>query len=304
MSDRVEAFLVAAGWSEANRAPLAGDMSPRRYTRLSRSGGSAILMDAGTSQRAFVEMTDWLRNLGLSAPRILAEDAENGLVLLEDFGNLSLTRLLAENPAQAEAVYSACVDLLVEIRNAAPPPLKQPDARELVAWTNMARHYPGVDDAALAPLRQTLQALLSKALTRGVTVSLRDFHADNLMWLADRTGMCRLGLLDYQDAFLTHPCYDLVSLTSDARTDVAADLRQHAVEMWLELTGDAAEPFLEAFAAFSAQRNLRILGLFTKADRRLDALPRVYGYFKEALGHPAFDAVRDQSLAALPEPKQ
>lgn len=303
MPDRLRDFLAAAGWGDAERTPLAGDMSPRRYSRLTGPRGSGILMDADDPQTAFLGMTEWLRNLGLSAPKILAEDAGNSLLILEDLGDLSLTRLLSLHPDRAASLYADCVDLLIAIRRAPPPALARPDAAQLVSWTDLARHYPGADDAGLAPFRTTLQALLSAALAEIPTVSLRDFHADNLMWLPDRHGIGRFGLLDYQDAFLTHPCYDLVSLTTDARTEVSPALRETAIAAWLDRTGDAEEPFRRAFAAYSAQRNLRILGLFSRAGRRLDAVPRVYRYFRAALDHPAFDDVRDDTLAALPEPR-
>ena len=302
MSERIRNFLASTGWQDATFTPLAGDMSPRRYARLTGKLGNAILMDADDPQTDFLAMTGWLRAQGLSAPEILAEEAGNGLLLLEDLGDLSLTRQLDLHPDQSEALYADCIDLLVAICHADAPVLPQPNAGQLVEWTDLACHYPGADDRALAPFRATLRDLLSKALADRPSVSLRDFHADNLMWLPQRDGIRRFGLLDYQDAFLTHPCYDLVSLTTDARTDVPPALRETAIAAWLDRTGDDEGDFRRAFAAFSAQRNLRILGLFSKARRRLDALPRVHGYFREALSHPAFEPVRDQTLAALPEP--
>lgn len=297
------AFLASAGWAEAAHVPLAGDMSPRRYVRLIRPEDSAVLMVADTPQTAFRSMTAWLRDLGLSAPAIFADGAENGVLLLEDFGDLSVTRRLAGAPGDAPAIYADCTSLLMEIRRATSPDLASPGAADLVEWTGLIRHYPGVDTSALAPLRDVLCDLLEEALTSGVSVSLRDFHADNLMWLADREGVRRFGLLDYQDAFLTHPCYDLVSLLTDARTEVSPALRDATLDAYLATSGDDPDAFRRAFAAFAVQRNLRILGLFSRAGRRLDALPRVLGYVRQALEHPAFDAVRDRTLAALPEPR-
>jgi aminoglycoside/choline kinase family phosphotransferase len=299
----VEAFLAAAGWQDAVRVPLAGDMSPRRYLRLERPGASAILMDADDPQTAFRSMTHWLRSLGLSAPEILRDDAECGLLLLEDLGDLPVARLLENSPRDALRIYRDCIDLLLAIRRAEPPALRQPNAAELLEWTGLVRHYPGIDEARLAPLFGVLHGLLDEALESGVSVSLRDFHVDNLMWLPKREGVRRFGLLDYQDAFLTHPCYDLVSLLTDARTVVDPDLRETVLSAYLDRTGDAEDGFRRAFAAFAVQRNLRILGLFSRAGRRIDALPRVRGYVRDALGHPAFDTVRDATLAALPEPR-
>lgn len=164
-----------------------------------------------------------------------------------------------------------------------------------------------MNGAGLAGFREVLLKLLEDALSGGPTVSLRDFHADNLMWLPDRKGIQRFGLLDYQDAFLTHPAYDLVSFLTDARFDVPKALREATIQTYLDRSGDPAEPFHRAFAAMSAQRNLRILGIFAHGaasgrGHHLDKLPRVHGYFAEALEHPAFDAVRMETLAALPDP--
>lgn len=298
----VETFLADAGWAKADRAPLAGDMSPRRYTRLTGPAGTAILMDADDSQTAFVAMTGWLREHDLSAPRILHADAQNGLLLLEDLGDLPVKRVLLQEPGRARDLYLAAIDLLLTIRRAEPPDLPCPDAAELVGWTDLVRHYPGVDADALAPFLELLHSLLTDALAVGPTVSLRDFHADNLMWLPDRDGVRRFGLLDYQDAFLTHPCYDLVSLLTDARTEVPRELRERIIDAYLERSGDDPEPFRRAFVAFSAQRNVRILGLFARSGRRTDARARVHGYVREALDHPAFAPVRDETLAAIPEP--
>ena len=130
------------------------------------------------------------------------------------------------------------------------------------------------------------------------TVSLRDFHADNIIWLPERTNARKPGLLDYQDAFLTHPAYDLMSLLTDARTDVAPSLRREMIAVYAYRTGDSVEALTEAFSAFGAQRNLRILGIFARAARRdgktqhLKALPRVYGYLSECCSHPSLAPFR------------
>lgn len=311
MTDRhaqIEAFLADAGWESARRLPLAGDLSPRRYSRLRGDRGTAILMDADTTMEPFARITAWLRSAGFSAPEIIAGDPEAGLLLLEDLGELSVNAHLAETPDRTASIHSACVDLLLALRAEAAPALACPDADALVAWTEFAgAHYPGVDSGALAGFRAVLRDLLAEALKEPPAVSLRDFHADNLMWLPDREGIRRFGLLDYQDAFLTHPAYDLVSFLTDARVEVPRALRQATLQAYLDRSNDAEEPFRTVFAAFSAQRNLRILGIFAYGARNgrahhLGKLPRVHGYFAEALDHPAFDTVRRDTLAALPGP--
>lgn len=310
---RIDRFLAAAGWSDAERLPMTGDLSARRYWRLARPGAtSAILMDAppemDASTPAFVQMTDWLHSAGLSAPKILAGDPETGLLLLEDLGDDKVSDIASNSTRHAE-IYDLCLDLLVHIRRQHNPPLSQPDASSLVDMTTLAdQFYPGVVSSRLTSFRTVLETVLADLLSEESTVSLRDFHADNLMWLPRRKGIARLGLLDYQDAFLTHPVYDLVSLLTDARTDIKPQFRSDMIALYATRAGDDPVRLNRAFAAFSAQRNLRILGIFARAARQygkphhLPKLPRVHAYLSEALRHPVFADVAEETLAAIPAP--
>lgn len=306
MSERArkaDSLLRELGWATAHRTPIAGDMSSRRYARLRCNYESAVLMDADTDQTAFMQMTVWLGEAGLSVPRIIGADPEAGLILLEDLGRMSLKDLLESDPALEKPLFRDCIELLLRIRKQDPPPLHCPTASELVEWTTLAdEHYPGTESTRLAAFRAILQDALKEALSLTTSVSLRDFHAENIMWLPERRGIRRLGLLDYQDAFLTHPVYDLVSLLTDARRFVSAELREEMIGIYVARSGDEAVPFNRAFAAFSAQRNLRILGIFARAGRHLSLLPNVYRYFSEALDHEMFSHVRNEVLNAVPFP--
>lgn len=306
--DQIAALLKSAGWLNCQRTPLAGDLSTRHYSRLFKGSNTAIMMDADSTMQPFVFMTDWLRQAGLSVPEVIAGKPEVGLLLLEDFGDVSVNRYLLENPGQAEELHRGIVDLLLTIRASKTPDLDAPNAKTLVEWTEFTdRHYPGTDSKGLEDFRKVLAANLTDALAEKATVSLRDFHADNLMWLTDRNGVHRFGLLDYQDAFLTHPAYDLVSFLTDARVSVSAARREQTLQMYLRQSKDEENKFRKAFAAFSAQRNLRILGIFAHGaangrGHHLNKLPRVHGYFVDALRHPIFDDIRDKTLTALPDP--
>ena len=311
MTDRkaaIVAFLRDAGWSGADQAPLAGDLSTRHYTRLTQQDQTAILMDADAPMADFMRITDWLRSIDLSAPQIIYQNADQGLLLLEDFGNQSMTHLVGNSPALETKIYQGCVDLLLHIRASAPPPgLHAPDAVELVDWTRLAdTHLDGVDAAGLTTLRDVMTAELTRLTAQPAILSLRDFHADNVMWLADRTGIQRFGLLDYQDAFLTHPVYDLVSLLTDARRQITPFLKDAILTYYADQSGDELATLQSAFAVFSVQRNLRILGIFAKSaalgkDHHLPKMPRVMGYVTQALNHPVFAHCKDEARAALPE---
>lgn len=302
-------FLIGSGWVGARKTSVAGDLSSRTYQRLKLGAHSAILMDAGVdvaSTQQFVGVSEWLNTNGYSAPKTLAHDPNNAMILLDDFGDEPLSKR-----HDVEEQMSLCLIFLADIRQKATPALPCPSSAELAEMTELASHYPGADFNALKRFRAHLSGCIEKVMS-GVqpTVSLRDFHADNIMWLAERDGIARLGLLDFQDAFLTHPVYDLVSLLTDARREVSSKSRQALILEYAKVTGDDLVDLQEAFAVFSVQRNLRILGIFSRAalehgkTHHVPNLPRVYGYLIEALGHAAFKDVANDLLIGLPKPEK
>lgn len=300
-ADLVAAFLDAAGWGTAARHPLAGDASARRYLRLLRAPGeTAVLMDAPPDRcgdtPAFLAIGRHLLSLSLSAPRVLAEDATAGLVLLEDLGDGIFARLLAQDPAREPALYAAAAETLATLQAAPPPPGLTPfTPAHMAGLVRIAFEWyaPDTSAAAADTLVARLEAVLDAVAPRPTVLALRDVHAENLLWLPGRAGPARTGLLDFQDAVVAHPAYDLVSLLDDARRDVGAPARAAATRRFLDLTGHAAEPFAAAAAALSLQRNLRILGVFARLARRdgksgyLGHVPRVRGHVLRALDHPA-----------------
>jgi aminoglycoside/choline kinase family phosphotransferase len=317
MPDRdaqIDAFLRRAGWSAARRRPLAGDASNRRYLRLlGDAGATAVLMDApperGEDVRPFLTIARHLAGLGLSAPAVLAEDAAAGLLLLEDLGDGLFARL-ATDPATEAMLYLAAAETLAALHGAPPPdglvrftPDTMADlARLLFDW-----YAPGAqgDEELVSLLREAL----ARTAPEPTVLSLRDFHAENLIWLPDRAGPARVGLLDFQDAVIAHPAYDLVSLLHDARRDVGDATRAATIRRFLDLTGHEAAPFMAAAAALSAQRNLRILGVFARLAGRdgktsyLRFLPRVWQNLNRDLDHPGLSRLRDAALRLLPPPE-
>ncbi|MBF9042740.1 phosphotransferase [Rhodobacterales bacterium HKCCE4037] len=248
----IDAFLTASGWGKAARSPLASDASVRIYTRLRDGSRTAVLMqDPDMANLArFRHIGAHLRGLGLSAPETLAVDAEAGFALLEDFGDLTLARLLSDDPTTAERAYRATARLLPLL--SAPPPddVVTPGPVGMAEMTGLTFDLlPGSDD-----LRATLLPALAEALDRHAPgpaiLSLRDVHAENLIWLPDRDGPARIGLLDYQDAMLLPDGYDLASLLDDPRREVPAEWRKDLVEDRKRID------------ILSLQRNLRILGIF------------------------------------------
>jgi len=301
------AFLAAAGWGDAERHPLPGDASFRRYVRLVGAGGRAMMMDAPPPQedvRPFLAVARLLERLGLSAPRILAADEAAGLLLLEDFGDDTYTRLLAAGAAE-EPLYALAVDVLVALNRrfaAAMAPALLPydearllaEAALLVDWYLPAVTGVPTDPSLRADYLEQWRALLP--LARGVpeTLVLRDYHVDNLMRLDGRAGIAACGLLDFQDAVLGPASYDLVSLLEDARRDVPADLARAMTARFLAAFPDIDRAaFARSCAILAAQRNCKIVGIFTRLSARdgkpgyLAHIPRVWRLLESDLCHPA-----------------
>ena len=313
------AFLSGTDWAGAELRPLAGDASLRSYQRLHRADGStAVLMDAppgsGEDIRPFCAMARHLTALGLSAPALLKEDAEAGLLLLEDLGDALYARVIAEDPALAAPLYDAAAEAL-RVLHAAPPPegLAAYDTgimtqMSVLAYTWYQAGATGQGVRNLPFFVTTLQPLLATLETEPPVVILRDYHAENLLWLPDRDGAARTGLLDFQDAMLGHPAYDLVSMLQDARRDVDPALEDAMVPRFAAATGRDPDTFRRAYDLLGVQRNLRILGVFARLSmhygrpRYVDFIPRVWGLLCRSLDRPGLEPLRERLLTDLPEP--
>lgn len=315
--ERIGRFLAGSGWAAATRRPLAGDGSARRYERLSGGGGTAILMDAdparGEDVAAFLRVGDWLRGHGYSAPAVLAQEEGDGFLLLEDLGDDLFARLAAADPAAEGPLYLAATAFLADLARQPPPRfLKAGDGPALAGLVGLmpgtwVEHAGGDVDKA-RELEPAIAELFARLDDGRRAISLRDFHAENLIWLPARSGIARVGLLDFQDAFVTHPAYDLVSLLQDARRDVAREVRLSCLAQYLAEWPGEPEAFRAMYALLGAQRALRILAVFARLCMRdgrahyLDFAPRVWSGLMLSLDHPDLSALRDLVVATVPAP--
>ncbi len=320
MPDRAQArlaFLQVAGWAAAARCFLAGDASDRSYDRLTRDGRTAVLMDAppgqGDEPAAFVAVAGHLLALGLSAPRVLAQDIAQGFLLLEDFGDAVFARVLAGRPDAEAQMYLTATEALGVLQSQPPMAgLADRPAQDWAAaaafaieWYRFAATGLRTDPAAFI---RCMGDLIGRYGDGPRVMVLRDFHAENLIWLPERTGAAQAGLLDFQLAQMGQPVYDVVSLLQDARRDVTGATADQVKRQFCDDTGTAIQAFNLAFAVWGAQRALRIMGVFARlclvADKPgyLHLMPRVWGHLQDNLRHPALRPLAQICDELLPEP--
>jgi tRNA threonylcarbamoyl adenosine modification protein YjeE len=332
----ISAFLDSQpAWAGARLAYLQGDASTRAYARLRDGDRTVLLMDAprqpdgppirdGKSYsriaclaedmvRPFVAIGTVLRTEGLSAPDVLAADLDAGLALVEDLDDRLFGRQIAAGASQAE-LWRAAVDALVRLRRVpVRSELSLPDGSSyilprrdraafeieidlLLDWLWPELKGTPAPEAVRTEFREVWTPILDDLLVLPGGWFLRDYHSPNLVWMPERNGVARVGILDFQDALNEHFAFDLVSLLQDARVDVPEALECELVDYYCVEVA-AHDPafdrgaFESAYAAFGAQRNTRLLGLWARLLRRdgkpqyLQHYPRTWGYLARNLRH-------------------
>lgn len=304
----------------ARRQAMTADASSRFYERLYGPGdNTAILMNAPPETNEpvdiFVAIAEVLLGYGYSAPRILARDYADGLLLIEDLGDDLYARICRSRPQLEVPLYEAAVDLLTDLSGQPQPGSLPPysdavyrrEAGLLPDWYLRAATG-GVAPGEAAEFLDLVSAACAAVAPFEPVLVLRDYHAENLLWLPDRRGVARVGLLDFQDALLGHPVYDLVSLLEDARRDTDASLQRAMKQRYIAGTSVDAADFHYAYCAIGAQRNLKIIGIFARLFLRdgkagyLDLIPRVWGHLRRDLAHPGLPDLRRWVDRNVPEP--
>ena len=342
-------FLDGAGFGDAKRLRMPGDASIRSYARLIRDDVNFILMNFpkrpdgpaaydGKSYSAavhlaedvkpFVAIANGLRGRGLSSPAIHHADIEAGFLITEDFGTEGVIE--GEPPAPIPERYEAATDMLAALHREKLPetlplvpqtdypiPVFDVDAwlveiGLMIEWYLPDRGAP-VSDSLRGEFIAMWRELLQKPAAAARTWVLRDFHSPNLIWLGDRTGIQRVGIIDFQDTVLGPPAYDVVSLLQDARIDIPEMLELALFSRYIKARREAEADFDPAefaalYAVMSAQRNTRLLGTFARLNRRdgkpqyLRHQPRIWTYLTRSLAHPALSTVRAWYEANVPPP--
>ena len=311
-------FLAKHGWEGAEIRPLAGDASFRRYFRVHRGDETAVLMDAPPEHEdigPFLLVAGHLLDRGFAPPRPLGIDRERGLLLLEDFGDERVGPYLARKPEREHEIYDEAVSILARLADQSAPDDIPP--YDEAAMTREVTLFPEwyapaldlkIDDESYLPAWQASWADVLRIVAENPVMVLRDYHADNLMVIPGRS---ELGLLDFQDALAGHAAYDLVSLLQDARRDVSPALEEEMLGLYCE-RANVADPdlFRAHYEVLGAQRNTKILGIFTRLWKRdgkphyLSLQPRVWSYLERNLAHPALAPVRAWFDANVPAEKR
>ena len=316
-AEACEQMLDRAGWRGAKRQALAGDASARRYQRLKLDGQSRILMDAppgiADDVADFARIDRHLLQIGLSAPIIHAADLSHGFLVLEDLGDRVFARLIERDPKLEAPLCRAATDVLLHLQSQPPardlPNLSAQDWAEaavlVLDWYRFAITGDKADGAAF---KAVLTGLLQARADGPRVMILRDYHAENLMWLPERDGLARVGVLDFQLAQLGQPGYDLVSLLQDARRDVGPATEALMLQHFVDAKGMTLDDFAPAYAALGAQRALRILGIFARlclVEGKVGyvaLIPRVWDQLQRNLARPELGALRQLCDAMLPPP--
>jgi aminoglycoside/choline kinase family phosphotransferase len=344
MPDREKALanlLADTGYAGAERRPLAGDASTRRYERLILPEQPAILMDAppntesppcpphadeaerlklgwnatarlaASRVEAFVAVAHHFRHCGYSAPTIYGSDVEAGLAIVEDLGDALFANVLRDGGNEV-ALYRAAADLLADL-HARPLPRWLPAPGAITAWPLLdydrlalqvnadlfidwlpkLNGEAGVSDAMRARWEKARDALIDQALSFPRAFTIRDYHAENLIWLPEREGVARVGLLDFQDAIRGWRAWDFSMLLHDARRDVSPAAAEAAIGAYLKQTGDDEAQFRQELCVLGALNTLRILGIFSRLvgrdgkQRYLEFMPREWGHLAAIMRHPS-----------------
>ena len=306
-NNKTREFLNTAGWGNATCEPLTGDASARKYSRLQKDKQSAVLMDASSVRESvapFIQISQHLHELGFSVPAILARDEKKGLLLLEDFGDATFTRLL-DNPGDAEKLFTLATDVLIALHRhprAIPKGLRLYHPEKMLEDIGLFLEWrtPTISEAGKAEFKTVWREVLPVAHQVPTSLLLRDYHVANLMLLPEREGVQQAGLLDFQDAYQGPITYDLMSLLEDARRDVPDNLREKMVARYLARSPALdRKAFETSLAILAALRHTRILAIFERLSRQEGKhdykklhSPRVERLLQRALRHPRLAGVK------------
>jgi N-acetylmuramate 1-kinase len=318
------AFLEKNNLNTYKIEALPADASNRRYYRLSDNNVTYILMDAPPKQEnitQFLNVKDILADIELSVPKVLFQDIENGFLILEDFGNNTYKELLDNKTEENEhldekKMYERAIDALAHLHQKGPKNSSLSNFSErkfvdetmiFIDWYVDVLNGGRVSKSMTIKFKEILAHLHNQVKIFQNVVVLRDYHAQNIFWLENEVGVQKVGLIDFQDALIGSPIYDIVSLLQDARRDVSEEIVTSSITRYIKSFPNCSrKDLMMVYSILGVQRNLRIIGLFTKIAMKnkntnyLALLPRVWRYIHSNLRHPILLPMRNWLEEVIP----
>ena len=300
-SPTVANFLKKNNLNKISITALKNDASKRRYYRFNNYKKNVLLMDSSLEKKTisnFILISNWLIKNNFSAPSIYLKDKTHGLLLLEDFGLTKFSIILKKNNTKKLYFYKKAIDVLIELSKQRPPSfLKSYDKKTYIKELNLFLvWYPNhkYDNEEINAWNAIWKDLLKKIDKNHTSIVLRDYHIDNIFYLAKRKKIRDIGLIDYQDALIGHPSYDLVSLLQDVRTFISQKDQKYLYNYYLSKSKYNFKEFRQTYLILGTQRLIKIIGIFKRLNLQdnnkayMKFLPRTFKLLFENLQDPIF----------------
>jgi|TARA_B110000238_G_scaffold28441_1_gene28361 aminoglycoside/choline kinase family phosphotransferase len=286
--NQINNFLKNNQIETKNLIPIKNDASFRKYFRVDKK----ILMDAdphlGEDVGSFININHVLREFKLNVPEIFTIDKENGFLLLEDLGENIFSQIL--NSENEEQLYKQAIDVLVEIYKKDLNKFSnftflekysveklQDESQLFIEWYLKKYLKINITDTDIKDFKDIINKIFNNLDTKFEKLVLRDYHVDNLILQKSKLGLKQVGILDFQDAVLGSSSYDLISIIEDVRRPISKDLKNILIKYFIDSTGYDPNQLEKELAFYSVQRNLKILGIFSRLNLR-DNKSKYMGY--------------------------
>ncbi|MEC8100019.1 MAG: phosphotransferase [Pseudomonadota bacterium] len=295
-SKKLSSFLAKADVLSKDLIPIKNDASKRYYYRIKKKNTNLLVMDSSQEKKSlknFIFLSKWLINKGYSAPTVLSANLSKGCCITEDFGNQKFSNLTKKNLSKK---YEVAIKLLSVISKEAPPSnlnnfTKLIFFKELSLFINWYLYRnKNSSHSSLLLWKNIWNELFDKLSSyKHESIILRDFHVDNLFWLKERNGIKKIGLIDFQDALIGHPCYDLVSLLQDVRVFISYKEQMKLLDYYISINQLNERLFREHYIIFGTQRLIKIIGIFYRLKYKYNKniymkyLPRTWQLLKKNL---------------------
>ena len=292
-------FLDRAKITSKNIYALQNDASKRIYYRGLDKKNQFLLMDSSlekNSLKSFINISKWLRVKGYSAPKIYHKNLSKGYCILEDFGDTKFSDIKTKN---IKKKYELTINLLASLSKLRPPFYLNNYSRiifmkELNLFINWHLFYnKDISKLAILSWKNIWNSLFHKINNyKKKSIVLRDFHIDNLFWLNNKENIKKIGLIDFQDALIGHPCYDLVSLLQDVRSNISNKEQLNLYNYYVSISNVEKKLFEEAYFIFGTQRLIKIIGIFYRLkylynkNNYMKYIPRAWKLLKNNLNFP------------------